>query len=376
MAISASVLHWLTRPHLFTFLLVAIWVISLERMRNRQSSRWWLLPLSMLFWVNLHGAFIAGFAILLIYWVGYLWDFVFIKEDDFRASTRLFRKHLLWGSVTSLAVTMLNPGGINVWKTGIGFIGNAYLVNNTIEYLSPDFHQAYSWPFLIIVLLSMVLLGINQRRISATSIFMIVAWTAMGMFSARNIPIFAVVVTPVLGEIGTRGIQLNKAFTRFINLDTGLLVVEKTKRYFSWAIPFTLIIILLLSQGMNLSSSKFGNTFDPRIFPVGAVNWLEKNPQGNRVFNEFTWGGYILYRLWPDQKVFIDGQTDFYGEQLTRQYAQVISMQDGWQQVIKEFNVDWMLLPANSVLASGIVKIQGWHIVYQDETAVVISYDQ
>ena len=59
--------------------------------------------------------------------------------------------------------------------------------------------------------------------------------------------------------------------------------------------------------------------------------YLEDNqPEGN-MFNYFTWGGYLLFELWPEKPVFIDGQTDFYGETFTRQYEQVITLDDGWQ---------------------------------------------
>ena len=74
LAAAASSLHWLARPHLFTMLLVVLWTDGLERLRRGESTRRWHLPALMLLWVNLHGAFIAGFVIWGAYSVGYVWQ--------------------------------------------------------------------------------------------------------------------------------------------------------------------------------------------------------------------------------------------------------------------------------------------------------------
>jgi predicted membrane-bound mannosyltransferase len=61
LAAMASSLHWLARPHVFTFLYLAIWIILLERVRKRKRTPVWIPGLTMLLWSNTHGAFIAGF---------------------------------------------------------------------------------------------------------------------------------------------------------------------------------------------------------------------------------------------------------------------------------------------------------------------------
>jgi hypothetical protein len=77
---------------------------------------------------------------------------------------------------------------------------------------------------------------------------------------------------------------------------------------------------------MKFDQKQLGNAYDPEKFPVAAVNWLETHPQDGEMFNYFIWGGYLLYREWPDLQVFIDGQTDFYGETLSREYLSVLAL--------------------------------------------------
>ena len=91
------------------------------------------------------------------------------------------------------------------------------------------------------------------------------------------------------------------------------------------------------------------------------------------MFNHFIWGGYILYRMWPDEVVFIDGQTDFYGEALMREYIEVISLSEGWEEILDKHDVSWMLIPRNETLAKYLYSVDDdvWNVIYEDGTAVI-----
>src|SRR6185436_4319867 len=114
-----SSLHWLARPHIFTFLFIAVWAYLLEN----EKSRLWLFPLIMLLWANTHGAFIAGFVILAGHVTGWLW------ESIQKQATRERGQRLLVIGVTSLAVTFLNPAGWRLWGISVGYLGNRFLVD-------------------------------------------------------------------------------------------------------------------------------------------------------------------------------------------------------------------------------------------------------
>lgn len=83
----------------------------------------------------------------------------------------------------------------------------------------------------------------------------------------------------------------------------------------------------------------------------------------------------MLYRLWPEETVFIDGQTDFYGEALTRQYEQVIDFQTGWEQVLNQYQVTYLLIPPDSALAQGIKDDSSWKVIYHDQTAEIVKHE-
>jgi hypothetical protein len=114
--------------------------------------------------------------------------------------------------------------------------------------------------------------------------------------------------------------------------------------------------------------------FNPRVFPVQAMNWLEAHPQDGRMLNEFNWGGYILYRSWPQQLVFLDSQSDFYGEAFMKKYEQIISARGDWASLLRNYQVDWVIIPPDLPLSKELTK-QGWKTAYQDQTAVILVRD-
>lgn len=387
LSVFASSLHWLARPHLFTLLMVVLWTGELEGLRRKQHRRWWLFPLLMLAWANLHGAFISGFAIWGLYLAGEVWE-VLPARDANRESPeagrwplrpfkeRLLRecllKELVLIGATSFLASLLNPSGLHLWGTSLGYLRNRYLVSHTAEYFSPNFHHASTWPFLLLLVLSLWMLSRWRVRLPAALAMLLAGWTAMGLYSVRNVPLYALLAAPLLAEITSTQIRRSKSGWAYLQLEARLSAVETGLRGHFWPVLMVLLLSFGLASGSRLDLDRQGNQFDPAVFPVQAVDWLETQSPG-RMFNYFPWGGYLLYRAWPQRSVFIDGQTDFYGEALTRQYEQVISLAYGWQAVLEYYRVDRILMPPGSLLARALRTDPGWILVYQDETAAVFA---
>jgi hypothetical protein len=375
LALAAGSLHWLARPHIFTFLMLALWIDSLERLRCGYLGSWWRLPVIMLLWANLHGAFIAGFVTWGIYGFGIAWDAVW-KYSAAHIPARFERAFLLGGIVSFLA-TLMNPSGPGLWSTSIGYIGSRYLVSHTAEYLPPNFHDPSTWPFLLMLALTLAAFGLQARRVPAAQLFLICAWLVMALYSVRNVPLFAIVTAPPLASILSVWLvehapRLN-LLARWLAMEERLRQIEISLKGTLWPAVLTLLVVVVLASGAALDFSGKGNHFDEAIFPVAAVDWMQDNPQKGEGFNYFPWGGYLLYRMWPEEQVFIDGQTDFYGESLTRQYEQVITLAPGWQQVFEQYHVRWVLIPVDEPLVGVLIEQPGWSVAYQDETAVLLA---
>lgn len=376
-ALINSMVHWLARPHLFTFLLLTLWMMTLRQLRGGKTGRWWILPALMLFWVNLHGGFFIGFVTWLIYGFGVGWDTFFHRIKKEEELAQHFWRYYLLGGFTSLLATLLNPSGIGLWLKVISHLGNKYLADITEEFQSPNFHEVSTWPFLISIGLLILVIGLSNKKPESGELFNTITWLILGLYSGRNIPLFAIIAAPPLGQ-ALDGLLVDASprvkFIKYLkDLDLRLHFIDQGLKGFFWPLLSILIVIIGLGLGLRFDLEGQGYAFDPEVFPVEAVNWLEDNPQEGEMFNYFTWGGYLQLRLWPEKKVFIDSKSDFYGEQFLRQYGQVILVQDGWEGVLDQYQVSWAILPANNEAAHAIKSELGWKLIYEDDTALILQ---
>lgn len=362
----ASYLHWLVRPHIFTFLFVTIWVLLLEKVVHEEKIHIWLLPTIILIWANTHGGFFLGFLILGAYFAGWAWEY---RLGQSTKETGIF---LALTAISSFAVSFINPTGWHLWITSTGLISKSFIINHTSEYLSPNFHQVNTWPFLVMVAVILIL-SWNNNRLRMHELLLLAGWTILSLYMARNIPLYAIITAPYLGVLIQPLLNNSIKLQRMENVLQDMEVKLKGGLY---PIISAIIVASLFISGVRLDPAQRGNVYDASVFPVNATNWLRRNPQDGNLFNEFVWGGYLLYRLWPEQTIFIDGTTDFYGDAFTREYAQVVSLQDGWQAILEKYNISWAIISSGSPLTQALRNELGWQIIYQDQTATIIRKPQ
>ena len=104
-----------------------------------------------------------------------------------------------------------------------------------------------------------------------------------------------------------------------------------------------------------------------------AAAYLRGNPPEGNGFNQLRWGGYLIHELWPSHRVFIDGQTDFYGEALALEYLNVVELSEGWREVLDRHRVRWVIYDTDSPLVRQLAGSPGWRVLYQDSVATVLA---
>ncbi len=194
--------HWLARPHLFTMLGGAALLFLLEP-RGRRSV-WWFAPLFML-WANLHGGFLYGLTAVAIYAAGDLAELLRARDAAERQRWAGRLRFHAGGLAVALLASCVNPNGPALLAHVTGYLGNAYLVDHTGEYHSPDFHHAVGRFFLAVLVPLLVLLAQRHARLSYPVTFTLAANVAFALHSQRNIPLFGLVVLPLLAlELDSR----------------------------------------------------------------------------------------------------------------------------------------------------------------------------
>ena len=350
-------IHWIPRPHLFTMLFLGIWLVWTERLSRERSPRLWMFPALMLCWGNIHAEFVAGFLTLLAYLAGWLWEYIFARQSLNSQTGR----NLLLVTVASFLATLINPAGLKTWETILGYVNNSYLMSRITETRPPDFTQPEYLPLLILLVVSVAMMIIRRNKFSPAHIFLILGFGIMSLLSARNAHLFGVVALLVLSN-GLSGLSNFQPFKRIESL-----ISRVEGQINGHMVPIILTVAISISV---LARAGSFNRFEPTVFPVDAVGWLKNNPQSGRMFNAFDWGGYILLHLWPEQKVFIESQTDVRGE-LTREYEKVVTRKGDWQEVFARYDIAWVIIPPQWELAKELINTE-WRIAYQDQTAIIL----
>ena len=366
LGIAANQIHVLPRPHIFTYLLTAIWIALLESLDEQDTRSWWYLPVVMVLWVNLHGMFVVGMIILGIYVVGDFLDNPSLAW--FR--TRKAKALLLAGGLALLA-TFLSPSGPRIWEAIASLGSNAYITSKIPEYQSPNFHQPETWPFIILLIFTTVGLARGTQKLPWTRSLLMISFTGMALYTSRMIPICALVIAPMTAQVVADWLREDYARSRLFHVEENIYKINSTSNGLIWLFALVLFAAVLLQSGRTLDPQGLGNTFDRQFFPVEAVSWLEAHPQNGHMFNEFDWGGYLLLKLWPAQQIFMDGHTHIYGETLTREYEKVITQGDGWGEVLNKYDVKWVIIRNNTSLAKTLASLSDWKTAYEDQTAVI-----
>jgi hypothetical protein len=357
LAIMLTGIHWLARPHLFTILFAVLLVWLLQR-ADRKALIW--SSVLFAFWANLHGGFTYGLILICLYLAG----------DVIGAQWTRARQHLIM-LACSIAATIVNPAGIRLHQHVFGYLRNSYLVDHTLEYLSPNFHRPELQTFLFVLMVVLVVLAMSRQRVTPVTLLVLIVNTAFALYSARNIPLFAVTVIPLLA------IHFDAEWRGY-----GSALLQRMRAAFelgqtrgntaAWVGIFTIALIgLALNHGQLLGVPITQTSFSAEKFPVAAVQRGRTAQLQGRILNQFTWGGYLLH-AWPEQKVFIDGQTDFYGADLTKTYQDIVQLNPGWRGLLDKWKIDLVVMPANSKLAAEIVANGRWELWYRDQTAVII----
>ncbi len=332
--------HWLARPHVFTLAgtVLLLWLIETPARPGPDRRSAALAFLLIAVWANLHGGFLFGLVLLGMYLAG-----------DVLASRELVRRHAVLLAAALLG-SMVNPVGPALLEHVTGYLGQSFLMDTTLEYRSPDFHGWIGRAFLAVLLAVMGALALSRRPVPMRWLVVMLGTTAFALHSVRNVPLWA------LTALSLAAIHLDADWRA---LGSGVLrrlrgafaEAERLSAPGLWSGIAVVALMALAASGGRIGATRLlENRLDPRVFPVDAVASARSAGVEGRIFNELAWGGYLLY-AWPEQQVFIDAQTDFYGEALSREYVSLRAGEPGWEERLRERGIELVLLPRDAPLA-------------------------
>ena len=362
LVIASSTIHWLARPHIFTLLLLIVSYIILDDYQSGKNNRLYLLPFLVLLWVNLHGGFIMGIILVGIYFIGNFIEAFFVKGDRRAISLRKVKVLGVVG-LSCIIASLANPDGYHTLLLPFEMVMDPSTMDHIQEFISPNFHEPLLFKYLFFLLIA--LLALSRKRLNAIELIVVIFFLNMALFSVRHVPLFAVIVAPIIVRQTAAVLGLCKG--RFADLlqkkGAEIAAIDASTRGVTWVVVGLSVVITAVAVG------QVHFEFDPKTKPVAAVEFLKREPIQGNMFNNDQIGGYIIYAAHRDYKVFYDCLSDEHGITRVKEYLKIIYFEPGWEKVLEKYRITWIIFNAKSPLSRFLLQNADWRLIYADKVA-------
>jgi len=370
---------WGARPQLLNVLFCGLLLLGLIEYRAGRLHAWMLPPFIWL-WANLHSAFAVGLIIGGLFLAGE-------AVDAWRSGEGAMPRRRLTALAAAIgagcALAFINPFGVQTILFSLGTLTSPLIQNNIQEWASPDFHSLAG--LLLEGIIFLLLAGLATGRVRARTSEWLLAFALLylALSSQRHVPLFVLAAAPLMGRCAQ---SLLTAASSLLPKADPRAAAEAALRWKPArpmghtvtleAINLTLLIVV--GAGMiayravpNLRPAAQAASIKA-VLPVQAADALERTGKPVRVFNYYDYGGYLVWRLYPEGgRVFIDGRVEVYGSQVFSRYLRVSYLASGWQDVLVEAHPDAIVLPSAHPLTGILEQDSAWRLLSHDEVATV-----
>jgi hypothetical protein len=348
------------RPQMLSFLLTSIYIALLSKfLKEERAKILFFLPPIMLLWVNLHAGYALGLGLIGLYTVSALLDGKF----------RLLRP-LLVTLLVSAALVPLNPNGLRMFSYPLETLTSPSMAAYIEEWASPNFHQITYIPLALLLFTLLGGLALSPKRAQAGEVFLLLVTGFGALRSVRHIPIFALIAAPVVAR-NLWAIMVSRGWERWFTKPEAP------------AMGMALVInVLLLLAPLSVGFLRvwhfvaYQQKYEAKNYPQKAVDFLVQHPLTGQMYNQYGWGGYLIKRLYPNYRVYIDGRADVYGDAFMTETMRTYDGREGWREPLDRLSVSTVLVSPDAPLAS-LLRVDGqWKTAYEDDQAVIFTRPQ
>jgi hypothetical protein len=368
---------WHARPQTFTYLFVAILIWLLRPGWERRPVTLVLVPALVVPWVNLHAGFVMAFLVIGIVGVGTALPLL-VDPARRRAGWRVAGLTACLG-VAAAAASLLNPFGVRAILFPLEVVRSVPFMTSTIEWFPPNFHHAGFRPLELTLLLLFPAFAWGRGRLSAADVGLVLVFANLGLTSVRHVPLFAIVAAPPLAA------ALGAAMAEWRRIDWARIRDAVRGRLPSLApaltapsMPVVAGAVLLLTAvsahwaGIaQVPTNPLRLDLEESRYPERTMTFIMDNRLPHQLFSVYAWGGYELWRLYPQYRMFMDGRTHVYGPDVLREFLDVVNVSPRWQVVLDKWQVQTILALRSSPLSETLLAQGGWRLVFTEREAVV-----
>jgi hypothetical protein len=335
------------RPQTFSLLLFVVLYDLLDRAERRPG---WLLapPLLLALWANLHGAFPAGLMLLGCFFLGAAWK-----------SWRRLGNPLRGGQARALALclalstlaTLVNPYGWMIYRY-VGQTSSRAAGRGIQEWLPPRMEMlvGMGWALSLglLTLLSLTAWWRRGWRPAAREIFLVVCFLPLACGSVRMVAWWLIVFAPLCA-----------AWLAML-LPHRAQAADAGRPSLGAALVFSVVVLVAALSTPGLERYNPLLAFTPRerrleLALEAAHERLARRTSAGRIFSRFEWGEYLSWAGAPQFQVFMDGRIEIIPDDIWEQYMRLTSGKEGWQTILDQHQVDFLVLDADYHRANGLL---------------------
>jgi len=362
--------NWNVRPQALAFTAGVVLLSAIYGYRARP--RRWLLalpPVALLIWANGHGSFVIGLLMLGVWLVDEMLAVVqkrFVQQGGWHL-TRVWPPALTL--LASAVACLVNPRGIDTLSYVTHLSGNPVIRGLVPEWAPPSFAERSGALFLVTLLLCAVVLAISPRRPSRFQLLTYVAFGALALSTSRGVIWFGIVMAPVLAE------HLEALFSRRASTRPGRpnSRVRQAQNTLLIAVLLGGVVLALpwFKHLLPLPARKAG--LISRETPIAATQVLLREHPPGSIFNELSFGSYLIWAAQPDYPVFVDTRLELYPLAVWRDYLEISAGGEGWEAKLDRYGVKTLMLSptAQPGLLAAVRDSPGWHLLYEDAAAAL-----
>lgn len=341
-----------TRPLLLGHLFLATEILVLEFARTRRPRWLWLLPPIFALWVNCHGSWVFGMAVLAIYFISSFFPGGFGRfvKEDFAPGLRRLLGFML---AACSAAVFLNPLGLRLVAYPFNLlISQRTNIASVQEWFPPSLQDANT--YVMLAVMGAALLLAAGGRLSLREVALVCVASMMALQHRRMLFLFGLLTAPALSHYGwgREGKRANPLANAAVIFSCLAAVV--------WFFP----------DKRSLQAQVEERN------PVQAIRFIRQAHPAGPMLNEYRFGGYLIWAL-PETKVFVDGRTDIFDwTGVLGEYVRWADLKDDPTALLDKYHIGFCLLYRHSAVARVIPYLPGWKKAYEDPLAVVFTRDR
>lgn len=325
--------------------------------------RWLIvLPIIAVSWANLH----AGWVLLFLLGGAVLTGEVLDRRVRPGWSADLGARQL-WelaaALVVAIAAVAVNPSGVELYRYPIetAMIGahRDFLAEWSPPALTSIVGQVF-WTFVVAGVGSALVLG--WRSLRSADLLVLLGLTLMAATAARFLLMVPIAAAVVSVAWATRPAP---AVVRRMGRPAASAALASVNAVLIGGVALAGVIVTAARVSPGAQERAIGEHM-----PVKAVTWMLANDPGTRVFNTYSWGGYLGLRR-PSLPVYIDGRSDIYGDAPIREYARAVLLETNPAEILDRQRIDHVLFGVDTPLADWLDGRAEWERLYADDVAAV-----